>query len=889
MVPLAAFYSGSCNSPESLHRRCCYPPEIPICLSELSLFRSALNLCVLLCLGSQGQRLSGGHFSPETSTAATLICSDGLLLSGSPFVALSHPVRLPLAGVQWKQLIGGGAASGVLGLKLGAALKSTRKDLSGGPHPLPGLVEAAKEILPSVEHKHVFTNYKKLYNSLEYKKLFWAASMSTTVASFEGIMEELKCINYEAYDHLMKRNLETWSRAYFPDGRAREAVENGISESFNSVIMEARTKPLLTMLEEILLYVMERFFRMADKHNTWREDICPAILKKLEEWCQDVRYLQCKFNSLSELVITLYIEIRLWIVVASETNVFKVRLGFDAYQVDLDQKFCTCRLWAVFGIPCIHACAAMNFTHHQPQDFISEWFTKKKFAETYIGNIRPLNGSNMWARAPYTKPFPPIVRRMPGRPKIRRRKHVTEEDKGGFDPQPHTGTEAWPACRHPMAVVSGGGTVVYGGWWATSATEGRESPHTNHHRHPLLVLLHLGETWRLFGVGNGHRAPAIGSSGETRGGNAGRQPASLAAKAVAGYLTLTRPIDTGNGLQRNQTHREGRILPEDCRRQLQRWLARKATGSSIKRFAPSTRSFSIARLTKPHKSVALCVTTDDALTFPDLKRFDPQPHTGTEAWPACRHPMAVVSGGGTAVYGGWWAKSATEGPKPDTQRGKNLTEGLSPAVAALAREVPATPAIVAPAPVDSPLSSIPASRDSLLSGETSAKGKEKMDADGRGKENMDASVNEEGLQDIPVIMDFTNHKHAADLLLSGYLEDTIYQALNNEELHVVVEEEPKISMVLETEEDEGVPETQSSQRVLRKLSQRSLLKKRPEKAKETEAEMVPETEEDVAESQPSQTLLRKRKKSERIVLKKLSHRIPGAVNTSGDPCSLEEG
>ena len=275
-------------------------------------------------------------------------------------------------------------------------------------------------------------NYHKLYNGLEYKKLFWAASMSTTVASFEGAMEELKCINYEAYDHLMKRNPESWSRAYFADGRACEAVENGISESFNSVIMEARTKPLLTMLEEIRLYVMERFHRMADKHDTWREDICPAILKKLQEWCQDVRYLQCKFNSLSELVINFYIEIRLWTVVASETNVFEVRLGFDGYQVDLDQKFCTCRLWAVSGIPCIHACAAMNFTHHQPQDYISEWFTKKKFAETYIGNIRPLNGSNMWARAPYTKPLPPIVRRMPGRPKVKRRKHVTEVDKGGY-------------------------------------------------------------------------------------------------------------------------------------------------------------------------------------------------------------------------------------------------------------------------------------------------------------------------------------------------------------------------------------------------------------------------------------------------------------------------
>ncbi|KAL4581726.1 hypothetical protein LXL04_006253 [Taraxacum kok-saghyz] len=160
-----------------------------------------------------------------------------------------------------------------------------------------------------------------------------------------------------------------------------------------------------------------------------------------------------------------------------------------------------------------------------------------------------------------------------------------------------------------------------------------------------------------------------------------------------------------------------------------------------------------------------------------------------------------------------------------------------------------------------------------IAGETSAKGKEKMDADGRVKENMDASVTQKGLQEIPVIMDFTDHKLDADLLRLGYSEDTIYQELDDDELHVDVEEEPKIAMVPETEEDEGVPETQSSQRVLRKLSQRSLLKKRSEKAKEIEAEMVPETEEDVAESQGSQSLLRKRRKSERIVKKKLGHRI----------------
>ncbi|CAI9278015.1 unnamed protein product [Lactuca saligna] len=161
------------------------------------------------------------------------------------------------------------------------------------------------------------------------------------------------------------------------------------------------------MLEEIRMYVMESFYRMSTIHLTWRGDVCPTILTKLDDWCTDMR---------------------LWSVVASDTNVFEVKLGFESFQVDLGEKICTCRLWEIFGIPCIHACAAMNHTQQQPETLISSWFSKEKFAETYKGNIKPLNGSRMWARTPYAKPLPPPARRMPGRPKTRRRKHVTEKD-----------------------------------------------------------------------------------------------------------------------------------------------------------------------------------------------------------------------------------------------------------------------------------------------------------------------------------------------------------------------------------------------------------------------------------------------------------------------------
>ncbi|XP_042753325.1 GPI-anchored protein LLG1 [Lactuca sativa] len=47
-----------------------------------------------------------------------------------------------------------------------------------------------------------------------------------------------------------------------------DVVENGLSESFNSVIKDARKKPIITMLEEIRLYVMERIYILKIKDNT---------------------------------------------------------------------------------------------------------------------------------------------------------------------------------------------------------------------------------------------------------------------------------------------------------------------------------------------------------------------------------------------------------------------------------------------------------------------------------------------------------------------------------------------------------------------------------------------------------------------------------------------
>ncbi|GJT79056.1 hypothetical protein Tco_1045781 [Tanacetum coccineum] len=58
------------------------------------------------------------------------------------------------------------------------------------------------------------------------------------------------------------------------------AFENGISESFNRAILEPRHKPIITMLEEIRLYIMQRLVAMNKIATNLQDTITPSIRKR---------------------------------------------------------------------------------------------------------------------------------------------------------------------------------------------------------------------------------------------------------------------------------------------------------------------------------------------------------------------------------------------------------------------------------------------------------------------------------------------------------------------------------------------------------------------------------------------------------------------------------
>nr|KAJ0219805.1 hypothetical protein LSAT_V11C200056150 [Lactuca sativa] len=67
-----------------------------------------------------------------------------------------------------------------------------------------------------------------------------------------------KCDQRQKY--LTIRDPTTWSKAFFQEGRDCDAMENGVSESFNYAIRHARRRHIITMLEKIRLFVMEMIY-----------------------------------------------------------------------------------------------------------------------------------------------------------------------------------------------------------------------------------------------------------------------------------------------------------------------------------------------------------------------------------------------------------------------------------------------------------------------------------------------------------------------------------------------------------------------------------------------------------------------------------------------------
>ena len=116
------------------------------------------------------------------------------------------------------------------------------------------------KILNGVKHRfclrHLYSNFKKKFGGgVVIRDLMMGAAKAMYDAGWEKKMGELRNINPKAFNWLVAILRESWCKHAFNMYPRCDVLMNNLSESFNSIILLARDKPIISMMEWIRSYI----------------------------------------------------------------------------------------------------------------------------------------------------------------------------------------------------------------------------------------------------------------------------------------------------------------------------------------------------------------------------------------------------------------------------------------------------------------------------------------------------------------------------------------------------------------------------------------------------------------------------------------------------------
>ncbi|XP_043692826.1 uncharacterized protein LOC122643251 [Telopea speciosissima] len=217
--------------------------------------------------------------------------------------------------------------------------------------------------------------------------------------AFDEELTKLEGINHAAAQWIKSNHPENWVVSKFR-GLTYGHITSNIVESFNSWIYQARFLRLIPMLENIRLKLMTRFYDNHMKSFQLTGNLTPSAAEYMEKQ---------SFESCNHKAYP------------ANANLYEVYTAEGVqYKVDLQRRICSCQVWHIVGLPCSHALIAIYTAGENSYDHYQKFFGEEFYRQTYFETIYPILPS---IETEYKKNdvLPPPVRRMPGRPKSKRR------------------------------------------------------------------------------------------------------------------------------------------------------------------------------------------------------------------------------------------------------------------------------------------------------------------------------------------------------------------------------------------------------------------------------------------------------------------------------------
>ncbi|KAK8689355.1 hypothetical protein V6N13_088076 [Hibiscus sabdariffa] len=240
-----------------------------------------------------------------------------------------------------------------------------------------GLMEAVVELFPHAEHRtcvrHLYNNFKLGgdHKGKSLKDQLWKAARATYVGEFEAAMSTLQ------------------------------------------MILEARDKPIITLVESIRSTLMQKIAKKSAEAEKLTDPLCPKILAKLD-------------NAIKQ-------SHRCWPTRAGG-SMYQVSCGhLDQHSVNMQTRTCSCRKWQLTGIPCIHAISVILLLEENHESYVDPCYSVSTQIAIYSHFITPVRGENQWTHQHGMTEIvlPPILRRPPGRPHKKRRREADEAPSQG--------------------------------------------------------------------------------------------------------------------------------------------------------------------------------------------------------------------------------------------------------------------------------------------------------------------------------------------------------------------------------------------------------------------------------------------------------------------------
>ncbi|KAG8501783.1 hypothetical protein CXB51_004802 [Gossypium anomalum] len=189
----------------------------------------------------------------------------------------------------------------------------------------------------------VIEEYVALYDFAEELKR--SNKGTTNVPCFEHMCAALEKEKEMAVATLLDTNKVRFCKACFNHNAECNSVDNNLAEAFNASIIQARSTPIISMLNDIRLVVMEQCKLLKRLHD-------PLIRARLDKSIEE----STKWNVHSN--------------------------GDYGYNI-------------MCGILCAHVVCAIYNKEEDPEKYLAICYTKEMYMRTYKYALQPINGPDL--------------------------------------------------------------------------------------------------------------------------------------------------------------------------------------------------------------------------------------------------------------------------------------------------------------------------------------------------------------------------------------------------------------------------------------------------------------------------------------------------------------